>query len=251
MKKTSIFLSVLGLGLLAACGSDDNTSSESAVITQAPGDEKDATAEDAGSDSGAPASVTKSGFSTFAAVDETYANMGALIQNNADEDFFLVEVTYNLIGSDGTKIATESSMIDFLPAGEAVSTTDWTMTDLTYAMPVTLEVTVLADEDSGYDNDWAEMEITVVDSTVVLDENGFGSFSGTITNPSDFPAEYYEVGCLVVAPDGSVLGGINGFGDTVEPGATVTWDAEGINDFEVFAEANGSLSNCRSFLLVS
>jgi hypothetical protein len=251
MNRFLTLISVVGLGLLAACGSEGTTSTESDAATEAPGDQADSSAEQTAPTSDEPAYVVQSGFTTFPAVDETYANMGALVQNNTDADLFFVEVTYTVIGADGTTVAIESSSIDYMPAGEAVATTEWTMTDLTAAMPVTLEVTALAEEGPPSDAVWAELDVTVVDSTVVLDDNGFGSFSGTITNTTDVEAEYYEVGCLVVDPDGSVLGGINGFGDTVAAGETATWSAEGINDFEAFADADGSVSNCRAFLWVS
>ena len=247
MKRILTLASVVGLGLLAACGSDDATSSEAAVATEAPDDQSNTPAE-------APdglVSVAKSGFSTFEAVGEIRATMGALIQSNADQDLVEVQVTYDFVGSDGTSVATETSTIAFLPAGEAVANSAQTMTDLTNSMPVTVEVTASADEDAGFGFEWAELEVIVADPVIAVDDDDFFSgFSGTVTNTTDITSEYNEVTCLVIAADGSVLGGATGFADTIEPGETATWNAQGIDDFVPFAEADASVSNCRTFIVV-
>ncbi len=252
MNRLLTLISVLGIGL-AACGSEDATSSNSTVTTKAPSDQSETSVKPPTSVTDGPVSVTQSGFSTYESVGEIRATMGALVQSNADEDLVDVQVTYDFIGADGTSVATESSTIDFLPAGEAVANSAQTITDLTDFMPVTVEVTASAEQDAGFGFKWAELEVTVADPTIAVEQNSsiFSGVSGTITNTSDVTSEYNKVTCLVVDAGGKVLGGISGFADTIEPGATATWNARGIDDFVPFAEANGSVSNCRTFIVVS
>lgn len=197
------------------------------------------------------ATVEKSGFVTYEALGETWANVGALIKNNTDQDLFFVEVTYNFIGADGSPVATESSYLDVLPADDSMPTSGSSTTDLTSFMPVTVEVTAFAEEQSIFESDWVELEVSVPDPRIVADQYGLGTVSGTVINNTDNPTDFYELACLVSAPDGSVLGGATTFPDTAAPGQTVAWEASGSGDFESFVAAGATVTDCRALLTIN
>jgi hypothetical protein len=264
-----------GLMILAACGATDGTTvSESAAVTEETGtDVSSPLTEPVGSasetsvaDTDAPAttdaesqiteptgelaSVEKSGFVTFDALGETWANAGALIANNTDEDLFFVEVTFNFIGADGAPVATESSYVEVIPAQDAMPTMATSTTDLTPFMPVSIEVTAFAETDSFFESSWVELDVTVPDPKIVADQYGLGSVSGTVHNNTDSPTDFYSVQCLVSAPDGSVLGGTSAYPDKAAPGQTVAWETTGSGDFEAFVAAGASLTDCRALITV-
>jgi hypothetical protein len=218
-------------------------------------DADSATTTDGGSSgdesSGGLASVEKSGFVTYEAIGETWANVGALIKNNTDQDLFFVEVTYNFIGADGSPVATESSYLDVLPAADSMPTVGSTTTDLTPFMPVTVEVTAFADDESFFESDWVELEVNVPDPRILGDEYGLGTVSGTVTNNTANPTDFYQLVCLVSAPDGSVLGGVSAFPDTAAPGQTVAWEASGSGDFESFVAVGAAVTDCRALLTIN
>ena len=201
--------------------------------------------------SGGLATVEKSGFVTYEALGETWANVGALIKNNTDQDLFFVEVTYNFIGADGSPVATESSYLDVLPADDSMPTSGSTTTDLTPFMPVTVEVTAFAEEESFFESEWVELEVNVPDPRIVADQYGLGTVSGTVINNTDNPTDFYGLTCLVSAPDGSVLGGAQAFPDTAAPGQTVAWEASGSGDFEAFVAAGAAVTDCRALLTIN
>ena len=275
MSRTALALGAAGLVFLAACGSDGGTTaSESATVTEVSRSETtesaDSTAEEtpdttaaeeapatteadeAPATTEAPrggplASISGSGFVTFEAIGETWANLAALVQNETDEDLFYVEVTYNIIGADGSPVATESSIITTLPAGQAVPTTGTSTTDLTAAMPVSIEVTAFAEEESFFESDWVELEVSV-EPAFVVGEYGSTSVSGTVTNTSDAPTDFYDLVCLVRSPDGTVLGGFQTFPDTAAPGQTIAWESSGSGDFDAFVALGGTVGECSAIL---
>ena len=275
MSRTALALGAAGLVFLAACGSDGGTTaSESATVTEVSRSETtesaDSTAEEtpdttaaeeapatteadeAPATTEAPrggplASISGSGFVTFEAIGETWANLAALVQNETDEDLFYVEVTYNIIGADGSPVATESSIITTLPAGQAVPTTGTSTTDLTAAMPVSIEVTAFAEEESFFESDWVELEVSV-EPAFVVGEYGLTSVSGTVTNTSDAPTDFYDLVCLVRSPDGTVLGGFQTFPDTAAPGQTIAWESSGSGDFDAFVALGGTVGECSAIL---
>jgi hypothetical protein len=257
MNRTALVLGAAGMLFLAACGSDSESSeSESATVTESPRPEtteaeeapatteaEEAPATTEAADSGPLASISASGFVTYDAIGETWANIGALVQNETDEDLFFVEVTYNILAADGTPVATESSYIQVLPAGAAIPTAASTTTDLTAALPVSIEVTTFPEEESFFETDWAELDVTV-EPAFVVGEFGSTTVSGTVTNTTDAPTDFYQVTCLVRSPDGTVLGAIGAFPDTAAPGQTVAWEASGSGDFEAFVALGGTVGEC-------
>jgi hypothetical protein len=194
------------------------------------------------------ASVSKSGFATWVADYDktTRASAAALIVNNSDEvDLFGTEVTFNVIGADGTPVATESTYVDVLPAGGSFPTTVDIYTDLTAAMPVTLEITAFADSDSFYKPDWVEMELG---PTTINPDEYFSTVSGTVTNPGNESFDFYRVTCLILNDEGTVVGGASTYPDRIAPGQTIAWDA-GIEDGPI--AAGGVTAECQSIATIS
>ncbi len=186
----------------------------------------------------------KSGFSTYEAIGETWASAGALVQNNSDSDLFYVEVTYNFIGADGTPVATESAFLDVIPAGESVPAHGLTTTDLTTAMSVTVEITAFAEEDSFFESEWIELELG---PDVTLAEGEYSvTLTGTVTNPSDAPIDFFELSCLLVTDDGTVVGGAFTFPDTVAPGQTTAWEI-GSSELEGALADGATGAECKAF----
>lgn len=230
---------------------EDSSSNVGTESTEAP-DETDAPdqtdpideSDDAAGDE--LASIGKSGFSTWInGSGETRASAAALVTNNTDEDLFGTEVTFNFIGADGTPVATESTYLMVIPAGDSFPVQTETYTDLTAAMPVTVEITAFADPDYFFETDWLELELGP--TTITPDEYST-SVSGTVTNPADEPFDFYQVSCLIVTADGTVVGGASGFPDRVAPGQTIAWEGA-LQDGPI--QAGGVSAECRSIAEIS
>lgn len=188
-------------------------------------------------------SIARSGLSTYESIGETWATVGASVESDTDTDLYFVEVTFNFLSADGTPVATESSYIDVLPAGEMVPVVGSTSTDLTPAMPVTVEVTAFAEEESFFETEWVEMELG---PDVVIAEGEFSTtLSGTVTNPSDTSIDFVSIECLLVSDDGTVLGGARAFPNTTAPGQTTAWETSG-PDIEAAVAAGATGAECRS-----
>ncbi|TFH20620.1 MAG: hypothetical protein E4H05_01880 [Acidimicrobiales bacterium] len=209
----------------------------------------DTEASDDAQQSGADvASVVDSGFATYEAMDETWATVGALVQNNTDNDLFSAEVTFNFVGADGTPVATESSYVEVIPAGEAVPVVGSTTNDLSASLPVTVEITVFADTDSIFASDWIEMELG---PDVTFEDGEFSAtLSGTVTNPSDVPIDFYTVECLLVTAEGTIVGGAYTYPNTTAPGQTTAWETSG-SEIDAARTAGATGAECRSFATLS
>ncbi len=128
-------------------------------------------------------SIERSGFSTWTNNSgETWASAAALVTNDSDQDLFGTEVTFNFVGADGVPVATESTYVDVIPAGESFPAQLETYTDLTAAMPITIEIVPFAESDSFFETEWIELELG---STTITSDEYFSNVSGTVTNPSD------------------------------------------------------------------
>ena len=224
----------------AQLDTDTPTDTGATVDTEAPDD---------GQQSGADlASVVDSGFATYEAMDETWATVGALIQNDTDADLFSTEVTFNFLGADGTPVATESSYVEVIPAGEAVPVVGSTTNDLAASLPVTVEITVFAQEESYFDSEWIEMELG---PDVTFEDGEFSAtLSGTVTNPSDVPIDFYKVDCLLVTADGTIVGGVYTYPNTTAPGQTTAWETSG-SEIDAARTAGATGAECRSFATLS
>ena len=84
-------------------------------------------------------------------------------------------------------------------------------------------------------------------TTIVTDEY-FSQVTGTVTNPADVPFDYFEVACLVVTADGSVVGGSYTYPDQVAPGQTIAWEAS-VEDGPL--QAGGVATECRSIATIT
>ena len=192
------------------------------------------------------ASVDDSGFATWASGSgEVWANAAALIMNNGSEDLFLTDVTFNYADADGTPVATESTYVNVIPAGESFPVISQTYTDLSAAMPVTLEITAFADPEPFFETDWIELELG---PTTITPDEFFSTVSGTVTNTADEPLDFYEVSCLLRAEDGSIVGGAFTYPDRVAPGQTIAWEA---SVEEGLIEAGAVTAECRSIAELS
>jgi hypothetical protein len=235
-----------------ASSADDATSSSAATATTGAPDGTDAPPltepvddfESPGADE--LASIAKSGFSTWTTSSgETRASAAALVTNNSDEDLFGTEVTFNFIGADGTPVATESTYVDVIPAADSFPAQTSTYTDLTAAMPVTVEITAFAEPDFFYETDWVELELG---PTAITPDEYFSGASGTVTNPADEAFDFYPITCLIVTADGAVVGGAFTYPDRVAPGQTIAWEAS-VEDGPI--QAGGVGAECRSIASVS
>ncbi len=192
------------------------------------------------------ASIGKSGFSTWTnGSGETWASAAALVNNNSDQDLFGTEVTFNFIGADGIPVATESTYIDVVPAGDSFPVQTGTYTDLTSALPITVEINAYAEPDSFFETDWVELELS---PTTVNPDEYFTTVSGTVTNPADESFDFYQLTCLIVTADGTVVGGAFTFPDRVAPGQTIAWEAS-VDDGPI--QAGGVDAECRSIATIS
>lgn len=191
-------------------------------------------------------SIAESGFSTWTSSSgETWAAAAALVTNDSDQDLFGTEVTFNFVGADGTPVATESAFLEVIPAGDSFPTQIGTYTDLTAAMPITVEITAFAELDSFFETDWIELELGT--ATITPDEY-FSTVSGTVTNPADQSFDFYRIDCLIVTADGDVVGGALTYPDQVAPGQTIAWEAS-VEDGPI--QAGGVTAECRSIATLS
>lgn len=260
----------VGLLILAACGSDTSVSqsatvpeattsdvisettlsgvaetTEMPVSTDAP-DATDAPGDAQGASPDELASISSRVFSTWTSSSgETLASAAASVRNNSDQDLFGTEVTFDFIGADGTPIATELAYVDVIPAGDSFPAVVRSDTDLTAAMPVTMEITVSAGLDEALESEWVELELGV---TAIMPGEDFATMSGTVTNPSDEPVDVYQVVCLIKTPEGNLAGGVFAYPDPLAAGQTLAWETT-VEDGPM--QAGGLTSNCRSIATLS
>ena len=191
-------------------------------------------------------SIEKSGFSTWTnSTGETWASAAALVTNDTDQDLFGTGVTFNFVGADGIPVATESTFIEVIPAGDSFPTQIDTFTDLTAAMPITVEIMAFAEPDSYFETEWIELELGP--ATISSDEY-FSTVSGTLTNPAEESFDFYRIDCLIVTADGDVVGGAITYPDQVAPGQTIAWEAS-VQDAPI--QAGGVTAECRSIATIS
>ena len=190
-------LAIVVIAAIAGSPSEDESEApdNNAEESEAPDDNAeeseapDDNAEDSGeSVEGELTSVGRSGLVWYDALGETWAKIGVEVTNNSDEDLFYQEVTFNVLDSSGTPVATESSYLEVMPAGDTVITDATVTTDLSDSLPVTVEITVFADEDSFFKTEWAYMEIGP-DVEISTDEF-LPSVTGTLTNPTDQTVDF-------------------------------------------------------------
>lgn len=225
---------------------DDEVSSSDATDDTDATEDTDPADDSDGAPSGELASIGKSGFSTWTnSSGETWASAAALVTNESDEDLFGTEVTFNFVGADGTPVATESTYVDVIPAGDSFPAQIETYTDLTAAMPITVEIVPFAEPDSYFETQWVELELG---PTTITPDEYFSTMSGTVTNPSDESFDFYQVACLIVTADGDVVGGAFTYPDRVAPGQTIAWEAS-VQDGSI--QAGGVAAECRSIAAIS
>ena len=110
-------------GLIDCLDDSDMTETSDAAadeITTDATDNTDAVSDSDGAASDELVSIGKSGFSTWTISNgETWASAAALVINDSDQDLFVTEVTFNFVGADGTPVATESTYVTLIPAGES------------------------------------------------------------------------------------------------------------------------------------
>jgi hypothetical protein len=224
---------------------DEVSSDEEVSSTDATGD-TDVDSDSDGAASDDLVSIEKSGFSTWTTSSgETWASAAALVVNDTDQDLFGTDVTFNFVGTDGTPVATESTFLEVIPAGDSFPTEIVIFTDLTAAMPVTVEVTAFADADSFFETEWVELELG---PTMITSDEYFSTVSGTVTNPADQPFDFYRIDCLIVTADGDVVGGALTYPNQVAPGQTIAWEAS-VEDGPI--QAGGVAAECRSIASIS
>ena len=108
-------------------------------------------------------------------------------------------------------------------------------------------MTAFAEEESYFESDWVELEVSA-EPAFVVGAYGSTSVSGTVTNTSDAPTDFYDLVCLVRSPDGTVLGGLQTFPDTAAPGRTIAWESGGSGDFDAFVALGGTVGECSAIL---
>jgi hypothetical protein len=218
---------------------DADASTDSTDSTDVASDSDDAASDEL-------VSIEKSGFSTWASSSgETWASAAALVSNDSDQDLFGTEVTFNFIGDDGTPVATESAFVDVIPAGDSFPVQIDTFTDLTSAMPITVEIMAFAETDSFFETEWVELE---VGPTTITSDEYFSTASGTVTNPADDSFDFYKIACVIVTADGELVGGTITYPDRVAPGQTIAWEAS-VQDGPI--QAGGVTAECRSIATIS
>ncbi|HSP28364.1 MAG TPA: hypothetical protein VLN74_07430 [Ilumatobacteraceae bacterium] len=199
-----------------------------------------------GASSGEPASIGRQVFSTWTTSSgETFASAAASLRNDSEQDLFGTEVTFDFFGADGTPVATESTSVNVIPAGDTFPAVVRTDTDLTAAMPVTLEITVSAGLDTAVESEWVELELGV---TAIVPGDDFATMSGTVTNPSDESVEDYQVVCLIKTPESNLAGGAFAYPDRVDAGQTIAWEVS-VEDGPM--QAGGLTADCRSIVTLS
>jgi hypothetical protein len=221
---------------------DDTDATDDADAT----DDTDAAGDSDGTVGDELVSIGRSGFSTWATLSgETWASAAALVTNETDQDLFGTEVTFNFVGADGTPVATESTFLEVIPAGDSFPAQLQTFTDLTAAMPITVEISAFAELDSFFETEWVELELG---PTTITPDEYFSTASGTVTNPADQPFDFYRVDCLIVTADGDVVGGALAYPEQVAPGQTIAWEAS-VPDGPI--QAGGVAAECRSIATIS
>ena len=115
-------------------------------------------------------------------------------------------------------------------------------TDLSDSLPVTVEITVFADEDSFFKTEWAYMEIGP-DVEISTDEF-LPSVTGTLTNPTDQTVDFFPINCLLVDADDNVVTAVSGFGDSTAPGQTIAFELTG--EVETAVNAGAVSTECIS-----
>jgi hypothetical protein len=120
-----------------------------------------------------------------------------------------------------------------------------TFTDLTAAMPITVEITAFAEPDSYFETEWIELELG---PTTISSDEYFSTVSGTVTNPAEDSFDFYWIDCLIVTADGDVVGGAITYPDQVAPGQTIAWEAS-VQDAPM--QAGGVTAECRSIAMIS
>ncbi len=247
---------VLIAGLLAAgCASEDQTTAETlgsdeeetqetepdqdeTTTTEESSDEEEtSTTADASSDP----TATDSGFSTYPALEETWASAGAVISNPSSEDFAFVEVVFNLKAGD-TPVATETAFLNLVPADTDVYAAVSVIQNLT-TPPDSIEVEVVTDDEGFYDpDDYIAIPLTV--SETVRDEFGLVTVTGTAMNPTDEIVEFGSVNCVLLG-GGTIVGGLITSLDTMTPNAEIAWEGsdsiEGVDVDDAKCSADASL----------
>jgi hypothetical protein len=219
---------------------------DEAVTTTDATDGTDAVGDSDGAASDDLVSIGKSGFSTWTSSSgETWASAAALVTNDSDQDLFGTEVTFNFIGADGTPVATESAFVTVIPAGDSFPAQVEAYTDLTSALPITVEITAFAEADSFFETEWVELELG---PTTITPDELISTMSGTVTNPADDAFDFHQISCLIVTADGDVVGGAFTYPERVAPGQTIAWEAS-VQDGPI--QAGGVAAECRSIASIS
>lgn len=161
-----------------------------------------------------------------------YTSAGALVTNpNEGLAAYNVTVVFNLLDAAGTVVDTDSTNIDYIPAGATVPVVPLQIGfDLdTEPADVTVEVVGEFGEDAGWDGvdflmgDGIDLEVH--DPRVQPGEFG-DTLSFTVTNPSsDSVAEFGTWSCVFQASGGVTGGESSGIPDPIVPGGTVRVDA--------------------------
>lgn len=237
-------------GLIDCLDDSDMTENSDAVddevvTTDAPNG-TDAVSDSDGAASDDLVSIGKSGFSTWTSSSgETWASAAALVSNDSDQDLFGTEVTFNFIGADGTPVATESAFVTVIPAGDSFPAQVEAYTDLTSALPITVEITAFAEADSFFETEWVELELG---PTTITPDELISTMSGTVTNPADDAFDFHQISCLIVTADGDVVGGAFTYPERVAPGQTIAWETS-VQDGPI--QAGGVTAECRSIASIS
>lgn len=177
--------------------------------------------------------VTEAGFSTYLDYDDsTRATAGAVLVNNSGSDASFVEVIFTFLDASGKPVATETTYVEAIEAN-GVGHAGVEMVEL-HGEPTEIEVAVVADEDFT-------LVGTVIPITVEgVEPSSWGdgvTVRGIATNDGSDPIEMASVAC-VLRSGGEIVGSAWGYLDTIVPGSSILWDADGsvpANDAECSA----------------
>lgn len=235
-RRTKAFAVLLCLTIvsLSGCGSSDSKVSSASggdgtkdTTTTAPAsDDKEPPAKTtttaAKAPSGSAIEVAETGFSVYKDYDDSSAaTAGAVLKNTGDETAEYFEVVFSFKDASGKPVGTETATVYAVGAGKT-GYAEVQGVDLT-GDPVTVDASAVTDDESFIET--ATVPVTV--EGVAKEEYGDGvEVKGIANNDTQEVYESFTVTCVLRA-GGKIVGGAEGYLDTLVPGGAISWTATG------------------------
>jgi hypothetical protein len=148
------------------------------------------------------------------------ATAGAVLTNTSRDDAVMFEVIFTFKDEAGRPVGTDTTYVNAISAGQkGYAAVDGVELQGT---PTTVEAVPVVENDR-YTAYVGTMLPTQVTSLAEREYVGL-VVAGTVTNTGDQVLKSAEVVC-VLRRGGTVIGGVDGYLDTLTPGASAAWDA--------------------------